>query len=72
VSDDGAKCNIDLGMTDYGIDNLQILASSFLPGFPAYNARPFHSSWCADVNDNDPFIQVCLKMCYAQNDINKY
>ncbi|XP_045174043.2 uncharacterized protein LOC123535447 [Mercenaria mercenaria] len=60
LNDKKARCNTDMGMGDYGIDDLQISASSSLPEFPARNARPFHSSWCADVDDNNPFILVDL------------
>lgn len=58
--DAGAICNIDLGMTDGGILNFQISASSFLPSFIPSQARPFYNGWCSDPTDSNPFIQVTL------------
>jgi hypothetical protein len=45
-------------MEDFGIDDMQISYSSERPRFPAKNARPNLSGWCADVNDISPFIMV--------------
>ncbi|XP_060581825.1 coagulation factor VIII-like [Ruditapes philippinarum] len=60
IYNDSSVCNIDLGMTDGGILDMQISASSFQRMFPPSHSRPFYNGWCSDLNDANPFIQVDL------------
>jgi hypothetical protein len=64
VTDENARCNRDMGMTDFGIDDFQIYVSSSLKEFPAVNARPLQSSWCSSIDDPLPFIQVIYGFLY--------
>ncbi|XP_053398506.1 uncharacterized protein LOC123558066 isoform X2 [Mercenaria mercenaria] len=53
-------CNIDLGMTDGGIHDFQISASSFQISFPPSHSRSYYDGWCAQSFDVQPYIQVDL------------
>ncbi|XP_045211160.2 uncharacterized protein LOC123562599 [Mercenaria mercenaria] len=55
-----APCFTELGMQQQTIQNFQITASSYEPGYPPHNARPASGGWCAASTDENPYIQVDL------------
>ena len=55
-------CNKDMGMTNGGIEDFQITASSSRPGHTPSMARlTDNRGWCASNDDISPYIQVSLK-----------
>ena len=47
-------------MTDGGISDFQISASTETDDHPAAHSRPVLSGWCADPGDSSPYLQVGL------------
>ena len=54
------RCNQFLGMTDNSIGDFQISSSSSRINFPPRNSRPYSTGWCANENDDKPYVQVIL------------
>ena len=56
----GVGCGKELGMSDGGISDFQISASTETGNHPADQSRPGLSGWCADPRDEAPYLQVRL------------
>jgi hypothetical protein len=51
-------CNSELGMSDNGITDDQISASSALIAYTPDKARPYGHGWCSDFQDEQQYIEV--------------
>jgi hypothetical protein len=68
-------------MSDNGITDDQISASSALIAYTPDKARPYHHGWCSDFQDDQPFVEVtfiikmrsvslmiqCVLFCFMNN-----
>ena len=54
----GDGCGKELGISDGGISDFQISASTETGDHPADQSRPGLSGWCADPRDEAPYRQV--------------
>ena len=52
------RCLRQMGMQEGAIWDNQLSASSALPGFEPFRARPGDVGWCAHHEDTKPYLQV--------------
>lgn len=63
----GTDCGMGLGMASGEILNSQLLASTSRQGHHVSNARLYYSnSWCADLGDKQPYLQVYVRQFRAK------
>ena len=55
-----------MGMQEGAILDDQLTASSSIPGYESYRARPDDVGWCANAEDTNPYLQVKTKLCIGQ------
>ena len=55
------RCMRPMGMQEGAILDDQLTASSSIPGYESYRARPDDVGWCANAEETNPYLQVKVR-----------
>ena len=61
------RCLRQMGMQEGAIWDDQLSASSALPGFEPFRARPGDVGWCAYAKDTEPYLQVVYSSTFLSS-----